>query len=235
MKKVFALLLAMLMIISVMTGCGNKGENAPEGKGAGEEGSKEENSQDENSQDEKAFLESLKTFADIQALEGVEFGNMSSLEEKLLIVAFTLPDGTIYRAVADITPEQDEAIWGVDFFAEDHDEQVAAILAPLEIKQIDNLSQFILTEEQMDQLVGKTGAELMEDGWRVNGFYLDEKEFYVIKEFFEYTIIVKEAPAYDPDADVEQEDLFKDAVVASVSFSRLDEPAYDIERELYGE
>lgn len=220
----------MLMVLSSLTGCGSKEGNAPDGQG-----SKEESTQEESSQSEAEFLESLKTFADIQALEGAEFGEMTTLEKKILIVAFTLQDGTIYRAIADVTEEQDDAIWAVDFFAEDHDEQIAQIIAPVEIKQIDNLSKTVLSQEQMDQLIGKTGAELLEDGWSVNGFYLDEKQFYVAKDFFEYIIVVKDTPEYDPDSDVDSEELFKTQVVESVSFSRLNNAAYDIEQEIFGE
>lgn len=229
MKKVFALLLAMLMVLTILSGCKKSGGEQADGKG------QEENSQEENSQSEEDLLASVKTFADIQAMEGVEFGEKTSFEEKLLIVAFTLKDGTIYRAVADITPEQDQAIWDVDFFADDYEEQVAAILAPIEIKQIDNLSQNMPSQKELDQLTGKTGQDLLNDGWMMNGCYLDERQFYVSNGMFEYVVVTKDAIQYDENGDIDAEEIFKTQIVESVSFSRLDNAAYDIEQELYGE
>ena len=80
----------------------------------------------------------------------------------------------------------------------------------------------MLSEEDLDALKGKTGAELVKDGWTYNGsFDLENMEFWMDKGPFQYTVVFDgsadgaNAENYDAEAET------KDMKVKSVKFSML--------------
>ena len=78
---------------------------------------------------------------------------------------------TYYRAIAKISKEDAEKYIAIDFSDEDYQEQQNSIVAPLEIDTMENLSEQIIDQKDLDKLVGKTGKELVEEGWKYNGSY----------------------------------------------------------------
>lgn len=103
------------------------------------------------------------------------------------IVGF-VSDGTYYRAIATLTQEQEDAIFAIDIFDEQSDEKQLAILRPIAIDRIENLTALMPSEEELKTLVGKTYGELMEEGWSSMGWNLYDGEFYFEKGLFAYTM-----------------------------------------------
>lgn len=79
------------------------------------------------------------------------------------IDAFEL-NGVYYRAVATLTDEQEQAIFDLDWNDPDHDAKEAEILNPIAIDSIENLTEQIPAQAELDKLVGKTGKDLLDEG-----------------------------------------------------------------------
>ena len=58
----------------------------------------------------------------------------------------------------------------------------------MKIAKIENLSDAVPTQEELDKLVGKTGEELLEDNWYSSGYDLDSMEFTMGHGLFLYTV-----------------------------------------------
>ena len=55
----------------------------------------------------------------------------------------------------------------LDFDDPDYDKKENELIAPLTVKVIENLTEGMPTQEEAQQYIGKTGQELMDDGWTV--------------------------------------------------------------------
>ena len=97
-------------------------------------------------------------------------------------------EGTYYRVIADTSKEEHEKLNKLDILDDDYDKQLAEAVSPLKITQREDLTDRILTQEEMDALVGKTGKELIEEGWESTGYNLEDMEFYLGHDCFYYTV-----------------------------------------------
>ena len=205
MKRILYLALVLVMTVMMTAGCGGAGSSSSEAA--------------DQQQEETVSVDSLKTIGDIIALER-ETQQWAVFEDKV-VYAFEL-DGKYYRAIAEISPETAEAIWNIDYSDEDYEKKEKDLLAPVEISNIEDLSGRILSEEDRNALVGKTGQELLDSGWTVgSGHNLETMEFWMAYGPFEYTVVfdgkVDEA---DYETFDDYEDI-KDLKVKSVEFLML--------------
>lgn len=174
MKKVLAMLLAVLMLAS-LAACGSKPETAPA-----------QTDTEAIAQTDTEVIASLKTIGDLQALEGLET-NQSSADEKYYVEAFSL-NGTFYRVVAEMPEGLFDTIMNLEY-DDSYDAKYAELVSPLVITRWENLSELIPAQEELDKLVGKTGEELFTDGWNISsGYNLDTAEFYMANGLFEYVV-----------------------------------------------
>ena len=94
------------------------------------------------------------------------------------IYVFTV-GGNAYRVTADLSSDLEEKIFALEF-DDDYDKNEAALVQDLPISTAEDLSEQILSQEELDALVGKTGQELMDEGWVPDGTYnLDEMGFWM--------------------------------------------------------
>ncbi len=136
-------------------------------------------------------------------------------------------DEVFYRAIAEVTPEVFDAVFELDWEDEDYEEKKLELLAPLKVLRIENFSEMEPTQEELDALIGKTGAELFEDGWVCWGWDLDGMVFYMDHGVFSYLLGMEgEVEDYE---NFESEDA-ADLVVVSAEFNGLgDMTALDLE------
>ena len=195
MKKTLCLVLALLAVF-MLAACGQQGED-----GAAD-----------------ISVDSLKTFGDILALDAEE--TQYGFSEDVLVYAFKAGDA-YYRATASLDADTSAALWDVDILAEDAQDKFNEIVGPLEIGQIENLNEQLLTQEERDALVGKTGQELWDDGWYSSGHDLETMQFWLNYGPFLYTV------TFDGEVGEEEWDTFddiedtKDLTVRSVEFLAL--------------
>ena len=201
MKKIAALILVCLMAASLLAGCGAADSAAPGGDSA-EQGA------------ESADIGALRTMGDVFGFEdcGVGYGEGS------FVYVFEA-DGTYYRAIADLPEDVSEALWALDFFDEQHDEKVKEIVAPLEISRLENLSETILPQEELDALIGRTGQELLDDDWYIRGYNLDTMEFWMYHGAFAYTVVFD--GTLELTDDFNEEEAIGPLTVKSVTFDGI--------------
>ena len=203
MQRFLALIMALILSVSVLAGCGNKEKDTEKA--------------------DQGAIQSLKTMGDLASLEREE--EQSSVGNGKAVFAFKY-GGTYYRVTADLTEETEKEYIDVDILEEGYEEKQREILAPVEITKIEDLSEQILPQEDLDALAGKTGKELVDEGWTYSGSYnLEEMQVWMVNGPFEYTVV------FDGNIDEENSDDFdiekatKDMKVKSAEFNALGDAA----------
>lgn len=200
MKKALSLMLVLLMTMLAFAGCGNSesGEADPS---------------------EVPSIESLKTIGDVIALEPEDI--QSAVYEDVVVCAFKLGD-TYYRVRAAISPEQAQEYFDIDYMDEDYEEQEREIVAPLEIDSVENLNDQMLSQAELDALAGKTGKELVEEGWTYNGSHmLEDMEIWMDYGPFLYSVFFDGKVAEADYESFDDEEGTRDMKVKSAEFNAL--------------
>ena len=212
MKKLLSCMAVVLTAAFVLAGCGslsNQGTEVPEpdtddtsGTGAA-----------------AVSVDSLETIGDIIELDPEEL--QSAVYDENVVYAFKLDD-IYYRAIATISKEDAEAYININFDDEDFEEQQKEIVAPLKIDKMENLSDQILSQEELDAFVGKTGKEMVEEGWSYQGSYmLDEMSFDMDNGPFTYAVVFDGKIDEKDYEDYDAESGTADMKVKSVTFSSI--------------
>lgn len=166
-----------------------------------------------------------KTMGDVLALEAET--NEAAWDSSYYIYAFTY-NGAPYRAVAEMTSELDGKIGELDFLAEDYDEKLLEIIGPLPLKSFENLSAEMLSQEELDALVGKTGKELIDAGFAFNSYSFyggEQTQATMEKGILSYEVTFDGSISGDADSD--DGSLIMDLPVTNVTFSGLANAALD--------
>jgi hypothetical protein len=126
-----------------------------------------------------------------------------------------------------MTKEQMDAFDEIDFAADDAAEQQDALISTFEITDREKLDDQMLSQEDLDALVGKTGQELLDDGWTPGyGYNLENNEFWLYYGPFCYTVYF-DGEFEEDDEIYDDTEYFKDHTVTSAEFNSLG----DITRE----
>ncbi|MBR0372954.1 MAG: hypothetical protein IJH91_00290 [Mogibacterium sp.] len=205
MKRVVSLLLVLMMAVFALAGCGGGGSDSGDGGSGGDSS-------------EPVSVDSLKTMGDILALELEE--SQWAVYNGKVVYAFKLGDG-YYRATGTISEEDAQAFYDIDFSDEDYEAQQEAILGPIAIDNMEDLSDQILTQDEMDALVGKTGQELQDAGWTFSGHDLEEMVFWMNYGPFMYSVYFDGEVAEADYETFEDEAGTKDLTVTKVEFNML--------------
>ena len=171
MKKT-VLILITILTLCLFNGCGGEKQEAASASGSAGQ----------------VDLSSLKTIGDAMTFEGKdeETVQRSTYNGKYIYV-FTV-GGNAYRVTADLSSDLEEKIYALEF-DDDYDKNEAALVQDLPISTAEDLSEQILSQEELDALVGKTGQELMDMGWRSGSFYnWAEKEAWLEYGPYAYSI-----------------------------------------------
>ncbi|MBO6047497.1 MAG: hypothetical protein J6P61_07100 [Erysipelotrichaceae bacterium] len=161
MKRMTTLLIAIAIGLLMMTACGKA------------------------TTEKEVSIESLETMGDAFSLNNGE--QQYGYDDNDLIYVFN-SDGNYYRAIADLDRETYNAIWDLDLADQKYDEKFKTIASPLKIRTIENISIYILSESDKQELIGTTGATLLDDDWTSTVFDLETKEFYMNYAYFQYKV-----------------------------------------------
>ena len=179
MKKTLVLILALALALSILAGCsaGTASSGADSAKAAGD-------------------FASVETFGDLTAMEGVNVDQYSTSEDTFVGV-FDLGDAT-YRVIVPISEDVANAIFDLDWDDDEHDAKMFELLAPFAVESVENLMENVPTQEELDALVGKTGQELLDDGWSCWGWNLDNMQFWMNHDPYQFSVIM-DGTVEDPD------------------------------------
>lgn len=158
-------------------------------------------------------LDSVTTLGQVLGLP--DYGS-SCYEDKYVYVFEQ--DDTYYRAIADCPTDVSDRVFALDWEDPQYDAKLRELISPLKVDRIENLTEAIPPQEELDKLAGKTGEELFNEGWTNSGWNLETMEFYMYHGPFEY-IVVFEGDAKSPE-EFDEEDI-NPLVVKSVKYYGL--------------
>jgi len=171
----------------------------------------------------------LKTLGDAFAIES-EY-TMASYNEQGYVYVFD-NGGVPMRVVADMTKDAYAEIDKVDYSESDVDEKIRAIVSPLPIKTVEDLSTGIPAQEELDKLIGKTGQDLLDEGYVTTGDWMfsdDGTEFSMAKGLYQYMVKFNEILNKDGTPEIDNpDDAIKDLTVKSVTYERISDSATDL-------
>lgn len=205
-KKLIAIVLVLVLAFAI-TGCGS-GQGGNNSGGSGGSGGSE-----------ALDIESFKTIGEVMALDSED--NQWGASEGEFVYAFSIGD-QYYRFKANMTAEEEEAFFNVDYSDDDYEEQQNAILAPLEIVDRQNMTDQILSQEELDKLAGKTGKELFDEGWHEGyGYNTEDLEFWLDYGPFCYAVQFEGELNGSPDDIIDVGEAIQNLVVKSASFMSM--------------
>ncbi|MBQ6053422.1 MAG: hypothetical protein IJL30_09110 [Clostridia bacterium] len=209
MKKTIAIILTAIMILAAFAGCGQT-EN-------GDDGSEQTN------------IAKAQTLRDIIDSLTEEDDYQSAYSDETFIFAYS-KNGVYYRAFMDMTEEMSDDVWNMEY-DDSWLEGLKNIAGSLEVKKIENLSEKMPSQEELDKLIGKNGQYLMDEGWGYWYYNLLDMEAGMSYKEFEYTVKFE----YDGEPMENTDDFdfwenFKDLTIKSVTCDGIGNATY-IEEE----
>jgi len=158
MKKTTLTLIAVL-IMCLFAGCGSQDAGSPADGGSSEAGTVD--------------LAAIKTLGDAFAVNNKdEYSEQRSIYQGKYIYAFTVGE-VAYRVTAELPSDIEDKIMALEF-DDDYDKNEKELVSDLPVSSAEDLTGQILSQEELDALIGKTGQELADMGWRGGSFYNGE-------------------------------------------------------------
>lgn len=200
MKKFTALVLLIALVVMTFAACGQSGG-------------------DESADAEKFDPSQVKVMGDVFPYE--EQGDyQEGYSETDYVFVFTA-DGTYYRAKTEMPKDISDKIWAMDY-SEDKDAKVRELIAPLEVKSLENLSELIPPQEELDKNIGRTGQELFDEGWEYWSYDLDEMKAGLYYGDFSYDVAFEyDGEPLENSDDFDFYENFSGLKVKSIEFSGL--------------
>ena len=204
MKKLTVFILTVAAVLLLLTACGQSAENESDATGG-------------------IDISQLKTLGDVFGYK--DNGDFQEAYSTTSYVLVFNVEGVCYRVTAELPKDVSDAVWALDD-SEDKDQKAAELLAPVEISKVENLSENIPEQSELDKYVGKTGQELFDEGWSYWYYNLDEMEAglnygdYNYKVRFDY-----DGEPMENTDDFDFYEAFKDLTVSSVTFEGIGDAA----------
>ncbi len=192
------MVMAAMLVLAACGGAGGSGSGGSDGSGA------------------SASVDDIKTVGDAMAFSSEE--SQRAFYDDVLVYVFKVDD-TYYRVIADLPEETSKALWDLDFMDEDYETKYNDLVYPLEIRELEDLSEQKLSQEEMDAFVGKTGKELVEAGWRTGmGYNLNDMEFWLDYGPFEYAVVFDGETDSTNFDDIDEEEFISERTVKSIEY-----------------
>ena len=191
----------ILIVAAALTACGSSGKN-----------------------DNTPASGDYKTLGDIIKTANAE-EQQSGYTEKHFVYAYKQND-TFYRAIVVLSDDDSAKLNALDVLDEDYETKKTELISAMTIDRIENLSEMVPSQDELDKWVGKTGKDLFDAGWYNSGWNLNDMVFWMDYGPFQYDVVM-EGEVKDPenfeDADIEP------LIVKSVTFNGQLGDATDIE------
>lgn len=212
-KKLTAMALALVLSTIPLAACGGQASTGDDA------------ATDQSTQAATIDVSGWKTVGDAAA--GATARSTSSWDENYIVSAYDY-DGVPVRVVAQMTPEVSEALNGLDIFEEDYEEQFEKTIADLPIVEAQDLSSEMLSQEQIDALIGKKGQDLLNDGFALSCYTVyggEETGAMMDKGLVSYDVMFEGTVAEPDDSDGGA--AIKDMKVNSITFLGASNAAVD--------
>ncbi len=208
MRKTVLFLLSVLTALTMMTGCGSDASSAEPQPAAPSAASVQDTL-------------SIHTIGDINAKKTGSFYERTAYDNKYVYV-FEM-DGVYYRATAALSGDVYQKLMALDVMDENYLNQCDEILASLPVEKLENLSEMIPSETELDQYVGKTGEDLINEGWYCIGHNLETMEFTMEDNTFRYTVVFD--GTLEDSGNFDEYQAIRPLVIKSVKFAGIGDNA----------
>lgn len=155
-----ALALAMSLAALPLAACGNTSSSDADAN----------ESAPASSQSAEVDPSSWTTLADAFATADLDNLNYGYNED--CFVCISVHGESYVRTVAQMTDETYDKLCNLDMGAEDYNEQFAAIAGELELIEAKDVTSELISQEDIEQYVGKTGQELADDGFAFSSYFM---------------------------------------------------------------
>ena len=213
--KLATLAFGMVLALGLLSACGGQQAASESGSGADAAAASTVDSS------------SWKTLGDALAVKTEDVS--SGWDDKYYIVAFKADD-SLFRVVAKSEDGIQDKAGELDFLADDYNDKLLEIIGGLEIVSVEDLTAEVPTQEQLDAMVGKTGQELIDDGWAFQSYCMtggDETGAIFTKGYVACNVTFDaKVPGEAVDSD-ESGDKLKDAKVTLVENAGVSDDATD--------
>lgn len=219
MKKTILILLLLAALV-LSSGCSlfrNSGNDATADGAAADKTSTGTGTADGTPASLTAAIDGFRTIGDARAVADTENYQTATYDD-VFVYVFRY-DGTDYRVTAPIPEETRTVLDGLDLFEPDYNEKNNAALDPLVIETRENVTAMIPSKEELDSLIGKTGADLLDDGWYSMGYNVDEMSFFLAHDMFQYTVVFNGKLQYTDDFD--EYEAIRPLTIKSVTYDCL--------------
>lgn len=166
------------------------------------------------------------SMADVMSKETAS--SMTNYTDDKLVYVYE-EDGKTYRVTTELTPEQHDQI---DALAYDDDRQakIMEIIKDAKVASTEDLSDQLLSQEELDKYIGMSGFDLMQEGFTVQGIGYtgtdDAVSFACDKGIGQYDVEVEETYAMK---DILDENLiFSSCTVKKITFLTANWNAADL-------
>lgn len=178
---------------------------------------------------QEVVITELKTMGDALTA-GKDSQTISTWNEEHYIYCLMF-NGVPTRVMADLDAELYEKVDEVVFSgAEDAEDQLEALLSPLPLSSVEDLSDGMLSDSDLSGLAGKSGADLLADGWIINGSYWsDDESLAVLMDQGNFCYQVNFDQDVERGDDFDVEEAIQDLKVASVEFFGLGDACTELE------
>ena len=168
---------------------------------------------------------SWKTLGDVLAATSKNAGFVC--DEATFVGVYEIGD-SIIRVVAKMEPGMYDKLGELDYNADDYDKLFADALGGAAIESTEDITAGKLSQEALDAFVGKTGQDLLDNGFTFSSYYMygeDETGALMDNGFFSYGVTfdvkVPEDKAEDEGTSI------KNATVKSIEFFSIAGSAYE--------
>ncbi|MDO4806062.1 MAG: hypothetical protein Q4A07_02315 [Coriobacteriales bacterium] len=159
-RKAVAALLALALTAAPLSACGGQGAN----------GDDTEPTTAEQTQAASVDVSSWKTLGDALACDNGE-NNTAGWDENHYITVFNAGD-TVVRVVAKMDADTYEAHGALDMSKDDYNQKFLEVMGGLPLESAEDLGDQKLTQDEMDAFVGKTGQDLVDDGFVFESYWM---------------------------------------------------------------
>ena len=174
--KVAAAIASAAVLAAALVGCGSQEKPVNENSSPSENAPVEQSGQATPVNEEKADAKAptcdvtqWETVGDALAVKAGDYYT-AGWDDKSYLAMFAIENGGFVRIMAEMTPTAQETLDNLDASAGDYDEKYAAAIRDLKLVNAQDLTDSLKTPSELNAYIGKTGRDLMEEGFEFKDY-----------------------------------------------------------------
>ena len=166
MRLIAAMALAAALACSMLAGCGSQDKGETNTSNTGNTSNAVENQASET--EEAIDVSSMTTFKDIYAVADDMVASMN--DDKHFTAMFKTGDDKYIFAIAELDKDTKAKLDALDISASDYEKKAKEARSELKIETVEDVTGDRLDDEELAGYVGKTGKDLIDDGFTFSSY-----------------------------------------------------------------